>query len=234
MRFSSFFCLALFPVAAIACGQSATRSGDGEVAALGNDPAPAPTGSGTSSGGRDGGSATSGPRITAVKALGTGCPNERTWAATIADDGQSATVDLRAYDATVSHGDGLAVADCTLTVSVSSVAGVAAALGSYESDGFASLRGDGVSGEESVKVYVQGNPPASETRVRSFGPSDGGGDYAFATTFGADSPAFGPCGGGRDILVQSRLVLRNNADKSGQGYIKPGTVKLQLQTKPCS
>ena len=233
MRSFSFFFLALTAVAAAACGQSATKAGDGEVAALGNDPAPAPTGSGTSTG-RDGGPASSGPRITAVKALGTGCPNERTWSASIADDGQSATFELRSYDATVSHGDGLAVADCTLTISVSSVPGVATALGSYESDGFASLRGDGVSGEESVKIYVQGNPTASETRVRSFGPSDGGGDYAFATTFGADSPAFAPCGGGRDILAQSRLVLRNNADKSGQAYLKPSTVKLQLQTKSCT
>jgi hypothetical protein len=169
-----------------------------------------------------------------VKALGTGCPNERTWAAAIAEDGQSASLDLRAYDATINHGDGIAVADCAITVQVASAAGYAYALAGYESDGFASLRGDGVTGQESVKVYVQGNPLVADTNTKSFAASDGGGDYAFPSTFGSETKVWSPCGGGRDLDVQSRLVLKNNADKSGQAYVKPATVKLQLQSKSCS
>jgi hypothetical protein len=185
----------------------------------------------------DGGEApplATGARITAVKALGTGCPNERTWAATIADDGQSASLELRSYDATVSHGDALAVADCTITVQVGGATNQAYTLGSYDSTGYASLRGDDVHGQESVKYYLQGNPLASESRTKDFTSGDAGADYTFANPFGGDTAVWSPCGGGRDIIVQSRLVLRNNADKSGQAYLKPGTVKLQLQSKTCS
>jgi hypothetical protein len=221
---SSLFLVVAVATLAVACSSTGGRSTD-EQAVLVNDPGRADGGPPTVPGG---------PRITAVKALGTGCPNERTWAATIADDGQSASLELRSYDATINHGDGIAVADCAITVQVASTAGYAYALASYESDGFASLRGDGVTGQESVKVYVQGNPLVAETGTKSFAASDGGGDYTFANAFGADAKAWSPCGGGRDLNVQSRLVLKNNADKSGQAYVKPATVKLQLQSKACS
>jgi hypothetical protein len=224
MRSFLFVVLPVVLASAVACSSGGGRSND-EQAVLANDPGPA-----------DAGSPTDGPRprITSVKALGTGCPNGRTWAATIADDGQSASLELRSYDATINHGDGIAVADCAITVQVASVAGTAYAVGSYESDGFASLRGDGVTGQESVKVYVQGNPLVAETGTKSLSASDGGGDYVFTNTFGSDTKAWSPCGGGRDLNVQSRLVLKNNADKSGQAYVKPATVKLQLQSKSCS
>jgi hypothetical protein len=223
MRSSLFVVIATL---AAACSSSSGRSAD-EQAVLANDPGRA-----------DGGSATppdlSRPRIAAVKALGTGCPNERTWAATISEDGQSASLELRSYDATINHGDGIAVADCAIALQIASTAGYAYALASYESDGFASLRGDGVTGQESVKVYVQGNPLLAENGSKSFAASDGGGDYTFVNGFGTDTKAWSPCGGGRDLNVQSRLVLKNNADKSGQAYVKPATVKVQLQSKACS
>src|SRR5262249_51822155 len=158
--------------------QGPTKSGDGTQAVLGTDPA------------QDGGEAPpppAGSRITAIKALGTGCPNERTWAATIADDGQSASLELRSYDATVSHGDGLAVADCTITIQVGGATGQVYTLGSYDSSGYASLRGDGVRGEESVKYYFQGNPTQSESRTKEFTSGAAGGDYTFANPFGGDT-----------------------------------------------
>jgi hypothetical protein len=180
----------------------------------------------------DGGAAP-GPHVIGVRANGTGCPNDKTWESKVSPDGTSAMVELRAYDVSVSRGEAFAIEDCVLSVQIGDSAGYAYTLESFESSGYASVRSAGVRGEESVKYYFQGNPVASESRTKEFASGTTGAPYTFSNQFAGESAVWSPCGGGRDLNVLSRVVLRNNPEKTGQGYISPQSVKLQLHWRQC-
>jgi hypothetical protein len=221
--------LSLATLGVVGCTRNASDAPDvPEQSTLANDPA-----GDASAPAEDGGAAPSGPHIAAVRAHGTGCPNERTYEVKIAPDGASATIALRAYDVSVSRGEAFSIEDCSFAIDVAGTAGHAYSLETFESSGYASLRGTGVNAEESVKYYFQGNPVASETRQKHFTDGAAGADYSFANQFGGDSAVWSPCGGGRALNLQSRLVLRNNADKSGVGYISPSSVKVRLAFRRC-
>src|SRR5688572_3802586 len=53
-----------------------------------------------------------GPRITGVRAHGSGCPSEASARTTIAPDGQSAIADLATFDADLTSGGVLQVKEC--------------------------------------------------------------------------------------------------------------------------
>jgi hypothetical protein len=179
------------------------------------------------------------PRITAVEARGTGCPDDATFESEIADDGQSVTVRLHAYDTRVTRGEAFSIQDCTISVKVAGVDGYRYALAGFAASGWASLQGEGMRGDETIKYYLQGDPVANETRVRAFS-NGAGARYDFGEQFAGDKmPAdqettvWSPCGGGRDVLVQSRKVLRNNTEKTGYGFIGGSAIQLQLASRRC-
>jgi hypothetical protein len=178
------------------------------------------------------------PRITHVRAHGSGCPSETSYQATVAPDGQSASVELRAYEVSVGPGKAMAIQDCTFSVRAESGPHHAYAIGALESVVRASVEGTGVRGEETLRTSIQGNPTPSESRSKEFVPDPSGGDagtsHAASYAFPADGAVWSPCGGGRDLAVQSRIVLRNNPDKSGRGQVSPSTLKLTLTTRACS
>jgi hypothetical protein len=177
------------------------------------------------------------PRITRVRAHGSGCPSDGSYAATVAPDGQSVSVELLAYEVSVGPGKAMAIQDCTFSIHVEAGPGHAYAIGALDSVGHASVEGAGVRGEETLKTSIQGNPTPSESRSKEFlsGPpgADAGASYSAAYVFPADGAVWAPCGGGRDLAVQSRIVLRNNPEKSGQGRASPSSLKLKLLTRLC-
>lgn len=218
----SFFAFAFL---AVACTQASVDVAGGSSSIV--EPTEPETGN------TDAGPApTVGPRIASVTANGTGCPNDATYSAQIAEDGQSVTIQLHGYNVSVARGDSFSIQDCSIALKISDAAGHAYALASLDASGWASLQGEGMKADETLKYYFQGNPGANVTRVKPFttGP---GADYSFDNVLAPEEVVWSPCGGGRDINVQSRKVLRNNTEKTGYGFIGSETLRLRLASRGC-
>jgi hypothetical protein len=222
----SFFSASSALLLGVGCGHSSPDGSRTELSSLGPD------------GPQDGGAAANdadvwtGPHATAVRANGTGCP-AGTWDSQIAPDGASITVTLRSYDLSVQRGDAFSIADCTFSVQVGDAAGYAFTLERVTSSGAASADGAGLTAEESVKYYFQGNPLANETHSKQLASGSTDAGTAFENAIDSETTVWSRCGGGRDLNVIDRWTLRNNADKSGAGHVTPTAVKLQLGFRRC-
>lgn len=174
-----------------------------------------------------------GPRIESVRANGTGCRGDESYAAEISPDGSSVLVHLRSHEVSVARGEAFAIADCTISVRVADADGRSFTLASFENAGYASLHGADMKSTETVNAYMQGDAVSASSRAKELVGAVGGHRYTFGDTF-EDDAVWSPCGGGRDLNVLDRIVLRNNPDKTGFGYVGSWTVKLALAWRDCN
>ena len=179
------------------------------------------------------GTATAKPRVVTVRANGTGC-REGQWESQISEDGTSVTLKLDHHFAHVGRGEAFSINDCTISLDVEDAAGHAFTLDAAEADGFAHLSGAEVNARRSLKYYFMGDPTAAESREQVFTSDGPGAPYAWSAGVGGEEAIWSRCGGGRALNVQTRLVLQNNADKSGWGYVGAQTMRLRLKSRPCS
>lgn len=173
-----------------------------------------------------------GPRIESVRANGTGCRGDAAYSAEIAPDGKSVIVSLATQEVSVARGEAFALADCVISLRIADAAGHRYAIASFEGAGYASLHGTDMKSTETVTYSIQGDALASTSRAKELVGAVGGHRYTFGDAFGDDA-VWSPCGGGRDVNVTDGIVLRNNPEKTGYGYVGAWTLKLALASRAC-
>jgi len=169
----------------------------------------------------------SGMYIAKLTANGTGCP-AGTWEASISDDGKAFTVTFSGYEAIVEPGKAFAIKDCTLGLDIQTPQGFSFAVSSFYYQGYALLDAKGMSARQSAKYYFMGNPASGSENVRQMsGPMDE--SYIFSDEVPAANMVWSRCGTQRRLNALTRLVLRNNAAKTGSGYLNTASVDGELQ-----
>ena len=164
----------------------------------------------------------SGVYVANVTANGTGCPTG-SWNAQIAEDGQSFLVTFQAYETTVFPGVAFSIKDCTLGINIKTPAGLSFAVTSFKHAGFAFLDKAGMTAKQTAKYYFMGNPlPARELSSTLTGPFDD--VFVVSDEVAVEDQVWSPCGTERTLNAQTRLVLQNNSDKSGNGFLDTAAV----------
>ena len=170
----------------------------------------------------------SGAYFASITANGSGCP-AGTWGADISPDGKAFTVTFSSYEALVNPGQALAVKDCSLGINLKSPEGYSFSVSSFHYQGYAILDQPGMTARQTAKYYFMGNPvPASELRTDMNGPYDD--SYTFSDTIGVTDLVWSPCGAERTLNAQTRIVLQNNAQRSGAGYLNTTSVDGEVKT----
>jgi hypothetical protein len=214
-----FFSSAVSLLALVACvgaaGCAADGSSDEELgdstAALGTD-VPNP----------------SGAYFASITANGTGCP-AGTWDAAISPDGKAFTVTFSGYEAIVNPGEAMSIKDCTLGIDLKTPSGFSFSVSQFHYQGYALLDQPGMSARQTAKYYWMGNPTgARELRSDMNGPFDD--SYVFSDTIGMADLVWSPCGATRRLTAQTRLMVRNNVQKTGTGYTNTTSVDGTVST----
>jgi hypothetical protein len=170
----------------------------------------------------------SGAYFASVTANGTGCP-AGSWDAAISPDGAAFTVTFSQYETLVGPGKAFDIKDCTIAIDLRSPSGLSFTVSSFYYQGYALLDQPGMTASQTAKYYFMGNPvPAKENRSTMSGPYDD--SYLFQDTIGTADLVWSPCGASRRLNAQTRLVLQNNAQKSGNGYLNNTSVDAETKT----
>jgi hypothetical protein len=168
----------------------------------------------------------SGIYVASITANGTGCP-AGTWDAAISPDGKAFTVTFSNYEAMVDPGQAFSIKDCTLGIDLKTPSGLSFAVTSFAYQGYSLLDSPGMNARQSAKYYFMGNPvPGVEQVSNMDGPYDD--SYLFNDDVAVASLVWSPCGTTRRLNALTRLVLRNNADKSGSGYLNTSTADGEI------
>src|SRR5205085_3126258 len=100
---------------------------------------------------------------------------------------------------------------------------------SFYYQGYAILDQAGMTAKQTAKYYFMGNPvPAKESRVDLNGPQDG--SYTFSDVIGVADQVWSPCGAQRTLNAQTRLILQNNASRTGSGYLNTTSADGEVET----
>jgi hypothetical protein len=170
----------------------------------------------------------SGAYFASITANGSGCP-AGTWEAGISDDGKAFTVTFSGYEAIVDPGQSFSIKDCNLAIDIKTPTGFSFSVSSFHYQGYAILDKAGMTAAQTAKYYFMGNPlPARELRSDMAGPFDD--SYLFTDKIGLVDLVWSPCGTHRRLNAATRLVLRNNAKKTGSGYLNTSDVNGEIKT----
>ena len=133
------------------------------------------------------------------------------------------------YEAIVNPGQAFAIKDCNLAIDLRSPSGLSFSVGSFHYQGYAILDQPGMTAKQTAKYYFMGNPvPTREYRSDMTGPYDD--SYVFSDDIGVVDLVWSPCGTSRRLNALTRLVVQNNASKSGSGYLNTSDVNGEIKT----
>jgi hypothetical protein len=171
----------------------------------------------------------SGVYVASVTANGTGCP-AGSWQGWISDDGQTFLVTFQGYEATVFPGVAFAVKDCTLSINLKTPAGLSFAVTSFRHHGFAFLEKAGMKARQTAKYYFMGNPTAApELRSDISGPFDDA--FEVGDEVAVENRVWSECGTERTLNAQTRLVLQNDSEEDGSGFLDTVAVSGSLDAQ---
>jgi Domain of unknown function (DUF4360) len=169
----------------------------------------------------------SGVYVAALTANGTGCP-AGTWDASISPDGTTFTVSFATYELMVNPGQAFVVKDCQIGIDLKTPSGFTFAVNSFYYQGYNLLDSDGMTAQQTAKYYFMGNPvPGVTFQSNMTGPYDD--SYLFANDVPVADLVWSPCGVTRRLNAQTRLILKNNAAKTGSGYLNMSTADGMVQ-----
>lgn len=170
----------------------------------------------------------SGAYFASITANGSGCP-AGTWEAAISPDGQAFTVTFSAYETTLSPGQATSIADCALGIDVHTPSGTSFSVGEFFYQGYALLDQTGMRATQSARYSFQGAPlVARQNRSELQGPYDNA--YLFSDRVSVNDLVWSPCGATRRLNAQTQLTLRNNAARTGSGYLNTTSVDGTIRT----
>jgi hypothetical protein len=169
-----------------------------------------------------------------ISANGTGCP-DGSWDVGISDDGQTFTLAFSAYEAQLDVGQAVDMKDCTLAINLASktnaTAGLSFAVASFYYQGYI-LLDQGMVGRQTASYYFDeegdhGEHDQSQNNVP--GPFDN--SYLFQNDVAPGRQVWSRCGASDTLHIKTQIMLRNNPQNSGEGYINNSTVDGSLSFK---
>jgi hypothetical protein len=166
--------------------------------------------------------------LASITAAGSGCP-DGSWDVGISDDGQTFTLAFSAYEAQVASGQAVDMKDCTLDINLGSTGGLSFSVASFNYQGYILLDQDGMSAHQSASYFFEHENPHDQSRNDVGGPFDN--SYLFTDDIGMFQRSWSPCGQNSTLHVRTGLVMRNNPQNSGDGYINASTVDGSLSVK---
>ena len=156
-----------------------------------------------------------------VRASGSGCP-DGTWDAALSPDGETFTVRFAAYEATVSPGVANDIKDCTLEISLGSREGIQYAMSSFYYQGYVFLEKEGMKAQHSARYHFANLRENDADRDEVSGPFDD--SYLFSDTIAPPRREWTRCRRNDTLRIKTRLVLRNDPRKTGEGYMSTSTL----------
>lgn len=171
-----------------------------------------------------------------VNANGTGCP-AGTWDVAISEDGETFTLRFSSYEAQVSPGVDRDVKDCAIDINLGSTEGLSYSVASFYYQGYVLLDQPGMKARQTANYSFRGNRENNADRNEVSGPVDQ--SYVFADDVGPFRRAWSSCRKADTLRVATRLVMKNNREKTGTGYVNSATVdgslafKWKLQWRRC-
>ncbi len=170
-----------------------------------------------------------GVRFLDVTAQGTGCPaNADAWSVDISPDGQTFTVTFSQYEASIVPGQAFKTVDCQLNVKLRMPGGMTYAVESFDYAGYVFLDKPGMSATQRSTYYFQGDRVAADRGTTKWtGPVDK--EYVVRDQVAVADMVWKPCGVERSLQIPTRLTLRNNPSKSGEGYVSTQSVDAAVR-----
>ncbi len=163
-----------------------------------------------------------------VTANGTGCPSG-TWDVAISEDGETFTLRFNAYEAQVSPGVASDIKDCTLDIDLGSPEGLSYSVSSFYYQGYVLLDRPGMIARQTANYSFRGARENNADRNEVTGPADE--SYLFVDEVGPARRAWSPCRRDDTLRVKTRLVMKNNRERTGTGYVNSATVDGALAFK---
>jgi hypothetical protein len=165
--------------------------------------------------------------LASITASGSGCP-DGSWDVGISDDGQTFTLAFSAYEAQVAAGQAVDMKDCTLDINLGSTGGLSYSVASFYYQGYI-LLDQGMSAQQTASYFFEHENPHDQSRNNVGGPFDN--SYLFTDDIGMMQRSWSPCGTNDTLHVKTGLIMRNNPQNNGEGYINASTVDGSLSFK---
>lgn len=162
-----------------------------------------------------------------INANGSGCPGG-SWDVGVSDDGQTFTLAFNGYEAMVGEGQANDIKECMVDIKLGSPQGLSYAVASFYYQGYIVLD-EGMTARQSASYFFENTPERDVSRNVVQGPFDD--SYLFADEITPGRRVWSPCGGESTLHVRTRLMVRNNGQATGEGYINNSTVDGSLSFK---
>jgi hypothetical protein len=160
-----------------------------------------------------------------VTASGSGCP-AGTWDVGLSPDGETFTARFSAYEAMVSPGVAIDQKDCQLDINLGSSEGISFAVASFYYQGYMFLEKEGMRARQTAKYNFAGLRENDADKNEVAGPvSD---SYVFSDEIAPPRREWTRCRRNDSLRVKTRLVMKNDPRKTGEGYINTATLDGSL------
>jgi hypothetical protein len=173
-----------------------------------------------------------GSAIEDLRLQGDGCPAGSA-EAIITEDRQSFLVLFSEYEAATFPGNGGEDKNCTFFVKIRTPQGLSLQIAKVWYEGAVVLDKPGMRAEQRARYWWAGSsPPAREFRSEMTGPKDE--SYVFQDELWLG--AFSRCNSTHELVARTRITIRNNQSKTGEGYINTttagGDVAMKFRFNP--
>jgi hypothetical protein len=166
-----------------------------------------------------------------VTAAGSGCP-AGSWNAAISPDGQTFTLTFSAYEVKVSPGQLFDIKQCVINVGFRDPQGLPLSfiVGSIYHQGYALLDSPGMRAARNSTYVFSANgasvkgPGSPSQHAEITGPYES----SYLQTDNVFAGVWSPCASVSNLVVNTNLMLQNNAQRSGSGYLNAATVDGRL------
>ena len=170
-----------------------------------------------------------------ISANGTGCP-DGSWDVAISEDGETFTLRFNAYEATVAPGQLTDVKDCRIDLQLGSPEGTSFSVASFAYQGFVFLEKDGMKAKQTANYFFSRERENATITNELNGPKEE--TYTFTDDVQGRRRAWSPCGKDEALRVNTRLIMNNDRDMSGEGYINSAVLdgalfKWKLNWRRC-
>jgi hypothetical protein len=160
-----------------------------------------------------------------VTANGTGCP-AGTWDVAVSADGETFTARFNAFEVQMEPGQPSAMKDCQLDIKLGSAEGLSYSVASFYYQGYAFLEKDGMQARHTAAYFFKGNKENKADGNQMLGPFDD--SYLFADEVGPSRRVWSKCKRDETLHVKTALLLQNDGERTGAGYVNNTTVDASL------
>jgi hypothetical protein len=162
-----------------------------------------------------------------VTAAGSGCP-AGSWNALISPDGQTFTLLFSAYEVKVSPGQLFDIKQCLVNVGFRDPQGLPLSfvLGEVTHQGYALLDTPGMRATRTSRYVFSANGASAHglTPPTQFANIVGPYQSSYVQTDDVFSGKWSPCASISNLVVDTNLMLQNDAQRRGSGYLNTATV----------